>query len=98
MVPTEKATEADDRLRAALPLIRLVELLAMVISRPSRIHATPRATTKRVWKRDQRSRSMRAGTRLVTGPEPSVWVLGSMVVVTDPPRRPMGCGACHLPN
>jgi hypothetical protein len=48
MVPTEKATEAEERLRAALLLIRLVALLAIVISRPSSTHATPRAMTNRV--------------------------------------------------
>src|SRR4051794_35592589 len=37
---------------------------ATVISSPSRIHATPRATTMRVWKGDQGNRSMRAGMRL----------------------------------
>jgi hypothetical protein len=35
--------------------------LATVISSPSRIHATPSATTRRVWKELHGSRSMRAG-------------------------------------
>ena len=39
-------------------------LLAMVISRPSRTHATPSATTSLVWNLDQGSRSIRAGIRL----------------------------------
>src|SRR5437764_5508759 len=34
---------------------------ATVISRPSRIHATPSATTIRVWNFDHGSRSMRVG-------------------------------------
>src|SRR5437764_6886959 len=40
--------------------------LATVISRPSRIHATPSATTIRVWNRDQGNRSMRAGISVRT--------------------------------
>ena len=39
-------------------------MLAMVISRPSRIQATPSAITSLVWNRDQGSRSIRAGMRL----------------------------------
>src|SRR5215469_2208719 len=39
-------------------------LLAMVISRPSRTHATPSATTSLVWNLDQGSLSIRAGMRL----------------------------------
>jgi hypothetical protein len=39
-------------------------LLAIVISKPSRIQATPSATTSRVWNRDQGSLSIRAGMRL----------------------------------
>ena len=42
--------------------------LATVISSPSRIHATPSATTMRVWNRDHGSRSIRAGMRLRTTP------------------------------
>src|SRR2546423_13586346 len=38
--------------------------LATVISRPSRIHATPNAVTSRVWNGDQGNRSIRAGIRL----------------------------------
>ena len=52
-------------------LIRLVTLLAIVISRPSRTHATPRATTNMVWNRDQPSRSSRAGIRLRMTPSPA---------------------------
>ncbi len=40
--------------------------LATVISRPSRIQATPRATTIRVWNGDQGNRSMRAGMSVRT--------------------------------
>src|ERR1700734_1571270 len=39
-------------------------LAAIVISRPSRIQATPSAITSLGWNRDQGSRSMRAGIRL----------------------------------
>src|SRR3954453_11653817 len=42
--------------------------LATVISSPSRIQATPRATTMRVWNGDQGNRSMRAGMRLRMAP------------------------------
>src|SRR3954447_1089800 len=38
--------------------------LATVISSPSRIQATPRAITMRVWKGDHGNRSIRAGMRL----------------------------------
>src|SRR3954451_22342798 len=63
MVPTEKATEPEDSPSASGLLMMLVTLPAMVISRPSRIHATPRAMTRRVWNRDHPIRSIRAGTR-----------------------------------
>ena len=49
--------------RAGLVSTRLTAL-ARVISRPSRIHATPSATTILVWNRDHGSRSSRAGIRL----------------------------------
>ena len=42
--------------------------LATVISSPSRIQATPSATTMRVWNGDQGSRSIRAGMRLRMAP------------------------------
>jgi hypothetical protein len=64
MVPTEKATDADDMFRADFDEMSEVEFDAMVISSPSRIHATPKAMTSLVWNLDQRSRSIRAGTRL----------------------------------
>src|SRR3954452_14740591 len=41
-----------------------VTALATVISKPSRIQATPRAITIRVWNGDQGNRSIRAGIRL----------------------------------
>src|SRR5579862_3848562 len=66
MAPTEKATEAELMPRACLELMTLVTLAAMVISRPSRTQATPRAMTMRVWNRDQPRRSMRAGMTLTT--------------------------------
>src|SRR5258708_2026571 len=69
-----------------------VELDAMVISSPSSIHATPRATTSRVWNRDQRSRSIRAGTRLVV-PEGVVLVSCSSVVMSlTSPKPPIPKG------
>src|ERR1700751_1206446 len=40
-------------------------LAAMVISRPSRIHATPSAVTSLRWNLDQGNRSIRAGIRLL---------------------------------
>ena len=63
-MPTAKATSDEERLRACFWLMRPSALLAMVISRPSSTQATPRATTKRVWNRDQPRRSSRAGMRL----------------------------------
>src|SRR3954464_4643535 len=51
---------------------------ATVISSPSRIHATPRATPMRVWKGDHGSRSIRAGMRLRMTPGAGVdasWVV-----------------------
>src|SRR3954451_16760410 len=53
-----------DRLRVSSSVSLSTTALATVISSPSRIHATPRAMTMRVWKGDQGSRSMRAGMRL----------------------------------
>jgi hypothetical protein len=44
--------------------MKLVTLLATVISRPSSTHATPRAMMSRVWKPDHPSRSSRAGMTL----------------------------------
>jgi hypothetical protein len=44
-VPTANATPADDRFNDCLLLIKLVTLLAIVISSPSSTHATPSATT-----------------------------------------------------
>ena len=63
-MPTENATEPEPRPSAAGLLMMALTLLAIVISRPSRIHATPSAMTSRVWNVDQSSRSMRAGTKL----------------------------------
>src|SRR4051812_47466623 len=53
--------------------------LATVISRPSRIQATPRATTMRVWNGDHGNRSIRAGMRLRMTPGVRAW----LVVVID---------------
>src|SRR3954451_19100507 len=60
--------------------------LATVISRPSRIQATPRATTMRVWKGDHGHRSIRAGMRLRMAPG----VRASLVVVIERLRADMG--------
>ena len=103
-MPTAKATPAEERFSACLELIRLVTLLAMVISSPSSTQATPRATTSRVWNRDQPRRSSRAGIRLRmvpsgasdvrrSGPAPAaVPPLGSVVtsVIAHPPCRRSG--------
>ena len=59
---------ADERPSVSGFVRMSVTELATVISRPSRIHATPSATTIRVWKGDHGSRSMRAGIRLRTAP------------------------------
>ena len=53
-----------------------------MISSPSSTHATPSAITSRVWKRAQGSRSIRAGTRLLTTPE------GVSLIVLLPGGRP----------
>src|SRR4051794_4183030 len=53
-----------DRLRVSASVSLSTTALATVISSPSRIQATPRAITMRVWKGDQGSRSIRAGMRL----------------------------------
>ena len=70
-MPTAKATSEEERLSACGLLTSAVTLLAMVISRPSRTQATPRATTSLVWNRDQPSRSSRAGIRLRMTPSPA---------------------------
>ena len=58
-------------------------LLAMVISRPSSIHAMPSAVTSLVWNRDQGSRSILAGIRLrILGL--SVVSTADFVVMRDP--------------
>ena len=62
--------------------------LATVISRPSRIQATPRAMTIRVWNGDHGSRSIRAGMRLRMAPE--VGVDASWVVVIERLRAESG--------
>src|SRR5581483_2494497 len=61
-------------------LMMFETLLAMVISRPSRTHATPSAMTMRVWNFDQSRRSSRAGTRLRFG---CVSDVGRSVIVVD---------------
>ena len=60
--------------------------LATVISSPSRIQATPRAITIRVWNGDHGSRSIRAGMRLRTTP-------GARADVVTPGSYPFSCDA-----
>src|SRR5690349_23685394 len=57
-------TAPADMLSVSLSVRSAPTLLAMVISRPSRIHATPSAITSLVWNFDQGKRSIRAGMRL----------------------------------
>src|SRR5580693_1170709 len=56
-------------------------LAAIVISRPSRTHATPRAITSLVWNRDHGNLSIRAGIR-VRRLEPLV-VRGEVVAILE---------------
>src|ERR1700683_2908305 len=58
------AAPATDKCRVAFSVRSGLTLLAIVISKPSRIQATPRAITSLVWNRDHGSRSIRAGIRL----------------------------------
>src|ERR1700753_191303 len=63
------AARPADRPRVFLSVRVALRLAAMVISRPSRTQATPRATTIFVWNLDQGSRSIRAGMTLrIVGP------------------------------
>src|SRR5580658_2991327 len=62
------AAPPADRCSVLLSVRSGPTLAAMVISRPSRIQATPSAATSSVWNRDHGSRSIRAGIRLlITG-------------------------------
>src|SRR6185437_4041412 len=58
-------TAPADMLSVFLSVRSAPTLAAIVISRPSRIHATPSAMISRVWNLDQGSRSIRAGMRLL---------------------------------
>ena len=58
------ATAPADMLSVVFWVRSAPTLLAIVISRPSRIQATPSAITRWVWNRDQGSLSIRAGIRL----------------------------------
>src|SRR5580658_9918902 len=60
MVPIAEACVVD-RFSVLAAVSLLVTELAIVISRPSRIHAVPSPSTSRVWNGDQRSLSSRAG-------------------------------------
>src|SRR3954462_2820243 len=64
---------------AACLVSRATTAPATVISRPSRIHATPSATTIRGWKGDHARPSIRAGIRLRMAPGAGAW----LVVVID---------------
>src|SRR6478609_2070317 len=63
-----RPTAAEDRPRVSGWVSVSATALATVISKPSRIHATPSATTILVWNGDHGSRSRRAGIRLRTTP------------------------------
>jgi hypothetical protein len=67
-----KPTAVVESPRRSLSVSFSPTLLAIVISRPSRIQQVPRATTIRVWNGDQGNRSMRAGIRERTLPGCSV--------------------------
>ena len=58
------ATEPADMCKVLLWVRSGPTAAAIVISRPSRIQATPSAITSLVWNRDHGSRSIRAGIRL----------------------------------
>src|SRR3954465_2665633 len=66
---------------------------ATVISSPSRIQATPRAMTMRVWKGDHGRRSIRAGMRLRIAPG----AVASLVVVIDRLRAGLADGLVAAP-
>src|SRR5829696_3471781 len=70
--------------------------LATVISSPSRIQATPRATTIRVWNGDHGSRSIRAGMRLRMAPGEGADA--SWVVVIERLRAWLTGGELPLPS
>src|SRR6185437_16099755 len=57
-------TAPADMFRVFLSVRSDPTFAAMVISRPSRIQATPSATISRVWNLDQGNRSIRAGIKL----------------------------------
>src|SRR3954447_21497225 len=63
-----RPTRLDDKPSVDFSLSTAATAPATVISRPSRIHATPSATTIRVWNFDHGSRSIRAGIVLRTTP------------------------------
>ena len=68
----------------------------MVISRPSRTHATPSAITSLVWNLDQGSRSIRAGMRLRMPGLLAVW--GVAVIAPSLLRSTAGTRARWLPS
>src|SRR5438132_8272002 len=69
-------------------------LLAIVISRPSRIHATPRAITILVWNFDHGSLSILAGIRLrIDG----LLAVSGVAVIAPPPCAVTGSLARRLP-
>lgn len=70
--------------------------LATVISSPSRIQATPSATTIRVWKGDHGNRSSRAGMRLRMTPGDGAWA-ASDVIAMNASRRVHGRPVCLGP-
>src|SRR3954454_6415244 len=83
-----KPAAADDRCSVSGLVSTEVTELATVISSPSRIHATPSATTIRVWNGDQGSRSIRAGMRLRMAPDVGA---ASYVLVIERLRADLVC-------
>src|SRR3954449_6692708 len=84
----------DERWRVSASVSLSTTALATVISSPSRIQATPRAITMRVWKGDHGNRSIRAGMRLRIAPG----VRASLVVVIDRLRADRVTAACQFPG
>src|SRR6478609_1469537 len=72
-------TAADDNASVSGWVSVSATELATVISRPSRIQATPSATTILVWNCDHGSRSIRAGMRLLITP----WVSAGAAMVAS---------------
>ena len=83
------ATAPADMFMVLLSVRSGPTLLEIVISRPSRIHATPSAITILVWKRDHGRRSIRAGIRLLI---PGLLTVLGGAVITPSSLRKNRCG------